>query len=146
MMFDPRYYRWLQLNHPESVPTQSQNAITPTAVPSPQGTSLVQHFSHVTPLTPVATKDQSKASSSGKSHLSPQSCRGSKAVSKYLVPPATSTPSGHKTGLPRACLLTSAAALQLLEEKEQKQKEQEQLKQQKKKEREENKLKEGRRT
>ena len=63
---------------------------------------------------------------------------GSKPISKYLVPPTTSTPSGPKTGLPRARLLTSAAALQILEEKGQK-KEQEELKQEKKKEREENK-------
>ena len=80
------------------------------SLPSPQCTSLVRHFLHVTPLTLVATKDQSEASSSGNCHLNPQSCTGSKPVSKCLVPPATSTP-GPKTGLPHARSLTSAAAL-----------------------------------
>ena len=54
-----------------------------------------------------------------------------------LVPPQVSTPSGQKGEPPRARLLTSAAAFEILKEKERKKKEEAELKEKKKKEREE---------
>ena len=56
-------------------------------------------------------------------------------LSKYLVIPGTSTPSGPKTAPPRACVLTSAEGLAILDEKEHKKQKNEEEKEQKKKER-----------
>ena len=56
-------------------------------------------------------------------------------MSKYLVIPGTSTPSGPKTAPPRACVLTSAEGLAILDEKEHKKQKEEEEKEQKKKER-----------
>lgn len=60
---------------------------------------------------------------------------------RVLLAPSASTPSGPKKAPPRARLLTSTAALEMLQEKEKKKKEEAELKEQKKKEREDNKRK-----
>ena len=54
-------------------------------------------------------------------------------MSKYLVIPGTSTPSGPKTAPPRACVLTSAEGLAILDEKEHKKQKEEEEKEQKRK-------------
>jgi len=117
--------------------------------------SVVDHFSDVAPLGPV-THNTDQFSS----NLSTNNCSGSTPVvstpcsrslredievtevsplSKYLVVPATSTPSGPKTAPPRARFLTSAEALAILDEKERKKQKEAEEKEQRKKEREEKK-------
>ena len=91
-----------------------------------------------TPLTPVMITDgevvppKQTSSSAGFS--------GRTTISKYLVCPANTTPSGigHKS-LPRARLLTSVESLAMLEEKEKKQRDEKEQKEKRKKEREEKK-------
>ena len=61
-------------------------------------------------------------------------------ISKYLVCPANTTPSGiGRKSLPRARLLTSAESLAMFEEKEKKQQDEKEQKEKRKKEREEKK-------
>ena len=138
---DAMYEEWLKLHHPES----SRPISSP--ILSPQPLSLSEYFSGVTPLTPVAA-DHSKtccSSSLKPPEITPTSLSSGKSndtpLRKHLVVPSASTPSVPTKAKPHARLLTSAAALELLEEKEQKKKKELELKEQRKREREENKRK-----
>jgi hypothetical protein len=128
---DVDYINWLKLNHPETVPVNEtvagndslrQTALAETNdADGSSDVSLAQHFSYVSPLSAVASNILSPLSSPD----SPASVSRSASdhstgnvISKYLVGPSSSTPASRKTPLPRARLLTSAAALQILEEKE----------------------------
>ena len=105
------------------------------------------------PLAPVtvddnfktATPDTSSSNSPNLSGHTPTllSSGGEKddSLTKRLVVPSASTPNAPKKAIPRARLLTSTAALEMLEEKEQKNKKELELKEQRKREREENKRK-----
>ena len=96
--------------------------------------SLVDHFSEVNPLGTVADNIPSNSSVNNDSSNTPVVSAPQSEVnilSKYLVLPATSTPSGPQKAPPHARLLTSAEALAIPAEKEQKSR--------KKKEREEKK-------
>ena len=134
---DTMYEEWLKLRHPQSSPPTSSPILSPQAI------SLSEHFSGVTPLTPVAADSKPCSSSSLKSpETSPTSLSNGKSndtpLRKHLVVPSASVPTKAK---PRAHLLTSAEALELLEEKEQKKKKELELKEQRKREREENRRK-----
>ena len=81
--------------------------------------SLAQHFSHVSPLSAVASilfPVSSPDTPASVSHSASDHSTGN-VISKYLVAPSSSTPACRKTPLPHARLLTSATALQILEEK-----------------------------
>ena len=128
--------------------------------------SLAEQFSHVTPLNPVASDVHSSltasstssvfisSSASSRPHGGPasgscvlSSSRGEKkdnALSKQLVLPSD-IPVGPMRSQPRARLLTSTAALAILEEKEQKKKQEVEMKEQRKRQREEKKRKKSRR-
>ena len=141
---DSDYVRWLQLNHPEALPADD-----PTA-----SLSLTEHFSEVTPITPVSdhagqpptshgsntrSSAASSSDSTGRILPSPQGSTKDDVVSKYLVVPGFSTPSVPKIAPPRARLLTSTEAIAILEEKERKKQQEAAEKEQRKKEREEKK-------
>ena len=108
---------------------------------------ISEHFSEVTPLTSVAVDLSTPCSSSSlkpsKSTPGSLSSGGSddNSLTKHLVIPSAATPSAPTKVQPRARLLTSAVALEMLEEKEQKKKKELELKEQKKRGREENKRK-----
>ena len=99
----------------------------------------------------IHSNPASSSASSSRSGVSSASCDGTfslsssggknSALSKLLVVPSVSTPAGPKKAQPRAHLLTSAAALEIWEEKEQRKKKELELKEQKKWEGEENKRK-----
>ena len=128
----------------EAVPADRYSLVS--SVEDPQNASgidsLVDHFSEVNPLGTVADNIPSNSSvNNDSSNTSLVSAPHSEvnALSKYLVLPGTSTPSGPKKAPPRARLLTSAEALAILSEKEQKKQKEAEEKEQKKKEREEKK-------
>ena len=106
--------------------------------------SLTQAFSDVSPLSAVASNIRSPLSSPNSLvpvFRSPNDTPPNSTIAKYLVAPSLSTPISRKTQLPRARLLTSTAALEILNEKERKKQQEADLKEQKRKEREEMKQK-----
>ena len=127
---DADYMNWLKINHPEAVPAASTVAdaensthtvpLEPTNVVESSDESLAQHFSHVSPLSAVASNILSTLSSPDAYilHCSPNDQSSGSVISKYLVTASVSTPAIRKTPLPCARLLTSSAALQILKEKE----------------------------
>lgn len=98
--------------------------------------SLTQHFSGVTPIRAVANNIHTPVSNSNTPVLcSPNDTHPDNTISKYLVPPPLSKPTNQT--LPRARLLTSATALEILNEKERKKTRSGRIKGAKKKQREE---------
>ena len=133
---DSDYVRWLELNHPEAVPTDRYSLVS--SVEDPQNASgidsLVEHFSEVNPLGAIADNIPSNSSVNNNSSNTPvvSTPRSEvNALSKNLVLPGTSTPSGPKKAPPRARLLTSAEK----EQKKQKEPEEEQKKEREEKKR-----------
>ena len=119
------YIKWLELNHPQAVPADHYSLVS--SVEDPQNASgidsLVDHFSEVNPLCTVADNIPSNSSVNNNSSNTPVASAPlseANALSKYLVLPGISTPSGPKKAPPRARLLTSAEALAILAEKKQK--------------------------
>ena len=114
---DPDYVKWLELYHPESLPSD-RYALIPAEIVTTEFSTLADHFSSVVPMVsfectevlPVATRSSNEETSQADS-----------PVSKYLTLPAGATPSIPRT-LPRARLLASSDALAQLEEKERKKK------------------------
>ena len=151
---DPVYEEWLKLRHPPSF-----RATSPPGTSSGQELSLSDQFTAVSPLTPVAlniTIVSGASTSSGATSSKPtehtptllssgsSGSSGRKkddSLSKQLVVPSAATPAGPKKAPHRARLLTSTAALEIIEEKEQKKKRELELKEQRKRAREENKRK-----
>ena len=122
---DSDYVKWLELNHSEAVPADRYSLVS--SVKDPQNASgidsLVDHFSEVNPLGTVADNIPSNSSVNNDSSNTPVVSAPQSEVnilSKYLVLPATSTPSGPQKAPPHARLLTSAEALAIPAEKEQK--------------------------
>ena len=143
------YEEWLKLRHPPSF-----QATSPPGTSSGQELSLSDQFAAVSPLTPVAvnvTIVSSASTSANATSSKPDTptllgsgSSGRKkddSLSKQLVIPSAETPVGPKKAPPRARLLTSAAALEIIEEKEQKKKRELELKELRKCTREENKRK-----
>ena len=138
LFVDADYVRWLEMHHPEALPPDHY---TLTSASDDIVASVVEEFNSITPetpLTPVTITDgevvppKQTPSSAGSS--------GRTTISKYLVCPANTTPSGiGRKSLPRARLLTSAESLAMLEEKEKKQQDEKEQKEKRKKEREEKK-------
>ena len=116
---DPDYVSWLRINHPDSTLPQDHT-----------GESLLNHFSDVTPVEEIAV-DSSPPDKADTSQTTVSN------FSKFLIPPQVSTPTGQKGQPPRARLLTSSAALEILKEKEKKKQEEAEMKEKRKKEREE---------
>ena len=127
---DTDYICWLRLNHPDS-PLLSRPTEAQTSTPS--GESLVRQFSDLAVLAeiPVASTP------SETTKMTPSAS----TICKFLIPPQASTPSGQKGEPPRASLLTSATAFEMLKEKERKKQEEAETKEKKRKEREEMKKK-----
>ena len=160
---DPVYQVWVEVHHPNT----STSPLTSKGLEP----SLAELFSAVPPqspvtldvrLTPVSSSastssgvPSSGSSSSGvpssastSKHLSANSpslatssSKEDSALSKFLVAPSVSMPCGPKKAPPRACLLTSTAALEMSQEKEKKKKQEAVLKERKRQEREESKQK-----
>ena len=137
---DLDYVKWLELYHPEAVPADRYSFVS--SVKDPQNASsidsLVDHFSEVNPLGTVADNIPSNSSVNNDSSNTPVVSAPQSEVnilSKYLVLPATSTPSGPQKAPPHARLLTSAEALAIPAEKEQKSRKKE--REEKKRQREE---------
>ena len=120
---DPDYASWLRINHPDSPllqhPTVPQNNASPSE-------SVLRHFSSV-----IAVDSSPRNTESGTSKTPSTS-----SLSKFLIPPQVLTPTGRKIEPPRARLLTSSAAFEILKEKERRKQEEAEEKE-KKKEREE---------
>ena len=95
----------------------AENASRPTAEQTshPTGESVVENFSEVSPLAEIPL-------------ASTQYQTTKMTPSKFLIPPQVSTPSGRKGEPPRARLLTSAAAFEMLKEKERKKQEEAEMK------------------
>ena len=135
---DPVYEEWLKLRHPQS------SWATSPPMPLGQKLSLSDHFTGVSLLTPVAANisttsislsaTSSKPAGNTPTLVSSGSSGKDKddSLSKQLVVPSAATPVGPKRAPPHASLLTSTAALEILEEKEQKKKRELKLKQQRK--------------
>ena len=150
---DAEYFNWLRLNHPDAAFLNSYNqtpcldadmGLNVAGVSS--DISLTQVFSNVSPLSAVASNIRSPLSSPNSLvpvFRSPNDTPPNSTIAKYLVgvAPSLSTPISRKTQLPRARLLTSTAALEILNEKERKKQQEADLKEQKRKEREEMKQK-----
>ena len=94
--------------------------------------SVLRHFSSVTPLQEIAVDSSPRKTESGTSKTPSTS-----SLSKFLIPPQASTPTGRKGEPPRARLLTSSADFEILKEKERRKQEEAEMKEKKKKEREE---------
>ena len=124
---DPGYVSWLRINHPDSPllqhPTVPQNNASSSE-------SVLRHFSSVTPLQEIVVDSSPRNTESGTSKTPSTS-----SLSKFLIPPQASTPTGRKGEPPRARLLTSSAAFEILKEKERRKQEEAEMKE--KKEREE---------
>ena len=121
-------------DHPTAEQTDSPTAEKtdrPTAEQTrhPTGESVVENFSEVSPLAEIPLA----STQSQTTKMTPSTS----AISKLLIPPQVSTPSGRKEEPPRARLLTSAAAFEMLKEKERKKQEEAEMKEKKRKEREE---------
>ena len=136
---DPDYVSWLRINHPDSPllqhPTVPQNNASSSE-------SVLRHFLSVTPLQEIAVDSSPRNTESGTNKTPSTS-----SLSKFLIPPQASTPTGRKGEPPQARLFTSSAAFEILKEKERRKQEEAEMKE-KKKEREEAKKRkeEGRRT
>ena len=93
---DPDYVSWI--NHPDSPllqhPTVPQNNASSSE-------SVLRHFSSVTPLQEIAVDSSPRNTESGTSKTPSTS-----SLSKFLIPPQASTPTGRKREPPRARLLT----------------------------------------
>ena len=159
---DPVYQEWLKLHYPESLQATATLPTPQTSAHTPE-LSVAEQFSHVTPLNPVASDIHSSLTASSSSSVFTSSSASSRphggpasgscvlssssgekkdsALSKQLVLPSVYTPVGPTRSQPRARLLTSTAALAILEEKEQKKKQEAEMKEQRKREREEKKRK-----
>ena len=94
-----------------------QNNVSPSE-------SVFRHFSSV-----IAVDSSPRNTESGTPSTS--------SISKFLIPPQASTPTGRKGEPPRARLLTSSAAFEILKEKERRKQEEAETKEKKKKDREE---------
>ena len=135
---DLDYVCWLQLNHPDSPLVHGQVEAEEPDTIVVSDTSLAQHFSGVAPLTAVSV-DTHTLGTSPPPTLAPST--PSSTIAKYLTTPQVATPSGRKGEPPRARLLTSAAAIEMLNEKERKKQEEIEMKERERKEREEMKKK-----
>ena len=135
---DQDYTQWLCLNHPDCALLKAgKNQVE---VPDSEVTnhSILPHFSSVSSLPEIST-DSSPPVSKAPVLQSGQRAP-STSLSTYLTPPAV-TPTSRRVEPPRARLLTSATAMELLLERERKKQEEIELKEKKKIEREEAKRK-----
>ena len=128
---DTDYFNWLQLNHPEysSHVSSTENTSVTGAEENVTGDSsshisltAYMYFANVTPLNAVDGPTPPPLSSSPPSASSlvirsPKDTPPS-VISKFLLTSDMSRPDKKKAPFPRACLLTSTAALQILNEKE----------------------------
>ena len=128
---DHNYVRWLELHHPESLPADRYSLTSTTEV---SGFMLVaDHYLSIAPEVPLVNVDRNCISADG-ADQQPSKCdeavitseqqsetvtseQSVSPISKYLVLPTSSAPTGPKT-IPRARLLTSAECLAQLEAKE----------------------------
>ena len=141
---DEDYVWWLKLYHPQFLPDEVLNDL-----------SVLAHISSVSPQTPLlicneeaplpvtitaASMSPAVASSKDVTTVSTTSSGSDSTVSKFLVHPTDNTPVRTiQKPIPRARLLTSAASLAAIEEKEKQKQEQLEEKQSKRREREEKK-------
>ena len=123
---DPDYVSWLRINHPDSPLLQH-----PT-VPQNNASSSESVFRLSLLIQEIAVDSSPRNTESGTSKTPSTS-----SLSKFLIPPQASTPTGRKGEPPRARLLTSSAAFEILKEKERRKQEEAEMKEIKKKEREE---------
>ena len=145
---DTDYFNWLQLNNPEysSHVSSTENTSVTGAEGNVTGDSsshisLTAYFANVTPLNAVDGPTPPPLSSSPPSASSlvirsPKDTPPS-VISKFLLTPDMSRLDKKKAPFPRARLLTSTAALQILNEKEEKKQQEAKLKEQRRREREE---------
>ena len=104
------------------------SASTSSGVPSSGSTSSGVPSSGSSSSGVPSSASTSKHLSANSPSLETSSSKEDSALSKFLVAPSVSTPCGPKKAPPRARLLTSTVALEMLQEKEKKKKQEAELK------------------
>ena len=138
---DPEYLRWLEIYHPEAIPADRYSLVTaPSSTPIQASSSVVDHFSSVSPVQGANVTGSSTATDTSSSSYSQESHEVS-VVAKYLTPiPTPSRPVKTSSG---ARVLTSEECLVMLEQKQLKKDREAQEKEEHKKKREEKKKTKG---
>ena len=128
---DPEYLHWLEIYHPEAIPADRYSLVTaPSSTPIQASSSVVEHFSSVSPVQGANVTGSSTATDTSYS----QESHEMSVVAKYLTPvPTPSRPVNTSSG---ARVLTSEECLVTLEQKQLKKDREAQEKEERKKKRE----------